>query len=310
MLCDRSAATFISEVVENLRRMRRLVTTGSCSVPVAVGFWNAEIPPDTELAGPRGGRLRSARDSDPHVPMAARATMVLDTTCDVGLSVGDKPPPAGDPFWAGVDRLVVDEMLVSLAALLAGPSTEGELNMPALAWTHVFDPFQPYVGRFVSAPSGPPTPPYRAERLAQLEEWIARLDAGYDPSIRVAVSRSLSAVTERGPGDDALIDYVIALENLFGRSGPKLEVRISNALAHLLGGSKTEKAEIAERSRRVYRARSRLVHGDELPEADEHPQDQAQVLVLQALRALFTTHTHLIADRGARRQLGEQRLDD
>lgn len=308
MLSDRSAPTFIREAIENLRRMRQLVTTGTCSVPAAIGFWNAEFPSDAEVAAPGGGRLRAARESDPHVPMAARATMVLDTTCEVGLSIGEKPPPARDSFWAGVESLTVAEKLISLAGLLGPRDDQEAVCMPVLAWTHVFDPFQPYVGRFVSVPSGPPTPPFPGKRLADLEKWISRLDAGYNPSIRVAISRVLSAVAERGPGDDALIDYVIALDNLFGRPGPKLELRISTALARLLGGNANEVSEIFERSRLVYRARSQLVHGEELAEAEEHPQDQAQALVLQALRALFTTHSHLLSDSDARRQLGEKRL--
>jgi len=307
MLTNKSPASFISEATDNLRRMRELVESGSCAVPTVVGFWNVEMPADVALAGPRRGLLRPARDSDPHVPMAARATVALDTTCEVGLHVGAKPPPAGSRFWTGVERLVVDEQLVSLAALLAGPGADGELALPVLAWTQVFDPFQPYVGRFLPAPSGPPTVPFPAERLAELEQWIGRLDCGYHPSIRVAISRTLSAVTERGLSDDALIDYVIALENLFGGPGPKLEIRISNALAAVLGKDREQEADIAERSRCVYRARSKLVHGDELPEMDQHLQDQAQLLLLDALRVLFTTHTKLLADRKARRQLGTKR---
>jgi hypothetical protein len=310
MLSEGSAQSFINEVVENLRRMRELVTTRTCLVPAAIGFWNAEFPQGAEIAGPGGGRLRAAREFDPHVPMAARATMVLDTTCEVGLSVGEMPPPAGDSFWAGVESLTADEKLVSLAALLAPRNNEEPVRMPVLAWTHVFDPFQPYVGRFVSAPSGPPTPPLNERGLVDLEKWIARLDAGYNPSIRVAVSRTLSAVAERGPGDDALIDYVIALENLFGRPGPKLELRISTALARLLGQTAVEVSEIFEASRLVYRARSQLVHGEELTKAEEHPQDQAQALLLQALRVLFTTHVHLLADPKARRKLGEKRPEN
>jgi hypothetical protein len=307
MLGDKRPGTFITEAVENLRRMRELVTLGVCSLPTIVGFWNAEIPDAAELDGPRGGRLRAARRSDPHVAMAARATMVLETTCDVGLHVGAKPPSAGSTFWAGTERLVVDEKIISLAALLAGPNQGGQLAMPALAWTHVFDPFQPYVGRFVSAPSGPPTVPFPSQRMSELEQWIARLDSGYDASIRVAVDRTLSAVTDRGPSDDALIDYVIALENLFGRPGPKLETRLSSALAALLASGETEGSAIAARSRRVYQARSKLVHGDQLLESEEHPADQAQLLVLDAFRTLFTTHRHLIADRKGRQELGEKR---
>lgn len=304
MLNDKCPTVFIDEALTNFRTMKRLVVERNCAVPVVVGYWNIEMPAQVQLAGPRGGRLRPTRDTDPQVPMAARATMALDTACEVGFMVGAKPPPGGHRFWAGVEQLAVDEKLVSLAGLLSGPGKEAELALPVVAWTHVFDPFQPYVGTFSPSTSRFPSVPFPAERVAELEQWVARLDSGYHASIRVAIDRTLSAVADRGPGDDALIDYVIALENLFGSAGPKLEIRISRALAALLGKDEAERADIMERSRRVYRARSTLVHGDELVETEEHPQDQAQLLVLDALRALFTSHTHLIADRRGRRGLG------
>jgi Apea-like HEPN len=136
-----------------------------------------------------------------------------------------------------------------------------------------------------------------------MEEWVSRLDAHYDKNIRVAVLRTVSAIGERGLWDDALIDFVIALENLFGGPGPKLELRISTALALVLGETEDERAAIAARSKRVYHARSRLVHGDELPDDGSHPREDAERLALDALRSLFTTYTHLIPDRKARRNL-------
>jgi hypothetical protein len=305
-LNDRLPETFIAEAVANLRHMEQLVATGTTEVPVLSGFWNIEITAADELAGPSGGRIRAVRSTDPHIPMAAEATMVLETTCQVGLSIG-RQPPSDAAFWRGVERLSVDEKLISLAGLLADSGPDAELALPMLAWTHIFDPFQPYVGTFKHEPPGPPTVPFPAHRLAMLEEWLARADQSYDPSIRVAVTRTLSAAADRQLSDDALIDYVIALENLFGGPGSALERRISNALASILAATEEEATEVRERSRRVYRARSRLVHGDELSEPDEHPADEARDLLLDALRALFTTHKHLAADRKARRRLGTRR---
>lgn len=301
MLDQKSSSAYIEAVVGNLRTMRELCVTGSCEVPAVVGFWNVGMPKDVKLAGARGGRLRAASDTDPHVPMASRATMALETVCEVGFSKG-AVPPSGGAFFAGVESLRIDEQLVCLAGLLS--TAEGdERALPMMAWTQVFDPFQPYVGWFVPERVGPPTVVFPATRLRAMEEWVSRLDAHYDKSIRVAVLRTVSAIGERGLWDDALIDFVIALENLFGGPGPKLELRISTALALVLGETKDERAAIATQSKRVYRARSRLVHGDELPEDGSHPRDEAERLALDALRSLFTTHTHLIPDRKARRNL-------
>jgi hypothetical protein len=299
----RSPSDYVDAAVAYLRIMRKLCVTGSCDVPAIVGFWNVETPEHVALAGPRGARLRPATDADPHVPIAPRATVALDTVCEVGFSTGALPPQ--DPAYArGAERLRLDEQLVCLAGLLS-TADDDQRAMPSVAWTHVFDPFQPYVGSFASVPWAP-TIPFPAQRLEALETWISRLDAKYDRSIRVALTRTISGIADTKLSDDALIDLAIALENLFGGPGPKLERRMSAALAVLLGHTPQEKAGVMERAKRVYKARSDLVHGDELAEADGHPREEAEHLLLEALAALFTTHTHLIPDRKARRRLWEK----
>jgi hypothetical protein len=86
---------------------------------------------------------------------STQTTMGLDTACQVGFSKGAVPPSSG-AFFAGVERLRIDEQFVCLAGLLS--TAEGdERALPMVAWTQVFDPFQPYVGWFVSERVGPPT---------------------------------------------------------------------------------------------------------------------------------------------------------
>jgi hypothetical protein len=296
----RSPSDYVDAAVGYLRIMRKLCVTGSCDVPAIIGFWNVEAPEHVALAGPRGARLRPATDADPQVPIAPRATVAVDTVCEVGFSRGALPSHDLS-YTRGAERLRLDEQLVCLAGLLS-TANDDQRAMPSVAWTHVFDPFQPYVGSFASLPR-PPTVPFPRQRLDALQTWISRLDANYDPSIRVAVTRTISAIADTKLSDDALIDLAIALENLVGGPGPKLERRMSTALAVLLGHTTQEKAEVKARAKRVYKARSDLVHGDELPEADAHPQDDAEQLVLEAIATLFTTHTHLIPDRKARRRL-------
>jgi hypothetical protein len=305
MLGNKSPETYIEAVASNIRLMRELCVTGIAEVPAVVGFWNVEMWKETELAGPRGGKLRAATEADPQVPMAARATMALDTVCQVGFSKGANPPSSG-PFFAGAERLRIDEQLVCLAGLLS-TANDGERAMPMVAWTQVFDPYQPYVGSFEAERLGPPTILFPAARLQAMEEWLLRLDTHYDKSIRVAIMRTVSAFAEGGPWDDELIDFVIALENLFGGPGRSLERRISTALAIVVGGTEEQSAAIAAASRRVYQARSALVHGDELPDAEDHPREDAERLVLDAWRSLLTRYAELIPDRKARRRLWKKK---
>jgi hypothetical protein len=64
---------------------------------------------------------------------------------------------------------------------------------------------------------------------------------------------------------DKLIDLVIALEALFGDRRTDLTFRISMATAVLIGQTTTEIGDIFEFVKRVYNARSRLVHGAQNP---------------------------------------------
>jgi hypothetical protein len=144
---------------------------------------------------------------------------------------------------------------------------------------------------------------FPAAKLREFEAWILRLDAHFDPVIGVAVRRCVKAFGDRPESDDALIDLVIALENLFATRGPKLKQRIAAGIVALLSESPEDQLDLKERAEMIYDARSDLVHGDDLPEMEPHPREVAEELLLRTFEVLFTTRTELIADPRARARL-------
>jgi hypothetical protein len=285
---------FVAATVEGLRAVRALCEHGSAEVPTLIGFAQVAMAADSEVRGPRGGRLRPARDTDLRVPAAAPATMVLETMSTLGLSFG-AAPPSGGSFFDGLEQVNIDSDVVALAGLLATRERD-ERAVPRVTWTKVFDPLSPFTGSFERERPGVSIVELEPKDQTHIEAWIGRLETNYHPKVRVAIKRCLSAFAERETPDDALIDLVIALESLFGGQ-TELTLRISTALAWLLGENAQQRAVIQRDAKQVYSARSKLVHGGELANSEAvENQQRAEHLVLAAFEHLFTDRTDLIAD--------------
>jgi hypothetical protein len=296
---------FVAATIEGLRAVRALCADGRAEVPTLIGFAQVAMAPDSEIRGPRGGRLRPARDTDLRVPAAAPATMVLETMAALGLSFGATPPPGGR-FFDGLEQVNIDCDIVALAGLLATREHD-ERAVPRVTWTKVFDPLSPFTGSFELERPGTSIIALEPKDQRHIETWIDRLETNYHPKVRVAVKRCLSAFAERDTPDDALIDLVVALESLFGGQ-TELTLRISTALAWLLGKHAQQRTAIQRDAKRVYSARSKLVHGGELGHSKAvESQRLAEHLLLASFDRLFTDRTDLIPDeeRAAKLILGE-----
>jgi hypothetical protein len=299
---QKEPTAFTEACLGGLRSMRELCRSGEAVVPAQIGFGNVEVPAGIDIRGPRDGRIRVSTESDLRLSPAARASVVLDTTSPVALHFGAVPPEGGKLFDA-IEALSRDSQLVTLAGLLVrSPGEEPILLLET--WGKTFDPFQPYVGSFSGTrnPALTPTVLDTAETAA-LEKWIQCLEAQYRPTLRVAIRRCISAFIERSTPEDALIDLVIALEALFGARG-ELRLRISAALAWLLGEDAEERAALQSRAKLVYDVRSKIVHGAELKENEASQAEvHAKDLLLRALATLFTDRTDLIADQNRANRL-------
>lgn len=80
----------------------------------------------------------------------------------------------------------------------------------------------------------------KPDEFEEVGSWIAASSETDTSRIRLAIRRFLSATNERLEDDDALIDAVIGLENLFGERS-EISFSVSNSTARLLGKGEAEK---------------------------------------------------------------------
>ena len=78
--------------------------------------------------------------------------------------------------------------------------------------------------------------------------------------IEMAIGRFLSATTRRDDQQDSLVDAVIGLESLFGGRA-EISLSVASGAANLLGKDAVERKSIFETAKKIYNARSALVHG-------------------------------------------------
>ena len=95
------------------------------------------------------------------------------------------------------------------------------------------------------------------------EEWGAVIGTDRD-RLELSLGRLVSS-ERRNLGrfryEDRLLDIAVALEVLFGLQGGELTHKLSVRAAHLLGDSGEERLAVYESVQRLYKERSRIVHG-------------------------------------------------
>ena len=103
---------FIARALAGLRTVRSLAEEGRAEVPAQIGFGGLDLEATLELAGPRAGHLRAARDTDLHAPVSTQTSMVLETVAPLHIHSGGAPP-GGGPFYEGWEALDLDAQQVS-----------------------------------------------------------------------------------------------------------------------------------------------------------------------------------------------------
>lgn len=135
----------------------------------------------------------------------------------------------------------------------------------------------------------------KPDEFEEVRGWIGAANVTDTSKIRLAIRRYLSATNERLKDDDALIDAVIGLENLFGEKSEMTFV-VSNSTARLLGRNEAEKTKIFEEVKKIYRARSTIVHGQkELPyEEKKNYRDRAVFYLANSLKKFLKDNAELL----------------
>ena len=146
-----------------------------------------------------------------------------------------------------------------------------------------------------------PRPQAQPGRPRELE--IAALAAGapysrtFPQSCKIN-NRTLLAALERRDPSDALLDAVIAWENLVGADEGETTLRITTSLAWLLTSRATDRDAMQKKLRDLYRLRSRIVHGSTkiTPRDAAERYQEALSITFAALRVLFQKRPDLLQE--------------
>lgn len=135
----------------------------------------------------------------------------------------------------------------------------------------------------------------RPDEFEEVGKWIRASNKTDTSKIRLSIRRYLNATNERLEDDDALIDAVIGLENLFGERS-EISFSVSNSTARLLGNNEAEKTEIFEEVKKIYTARSKIVHGQKELTYDEKKKyrDRAVFYLANSLKKLLKDKPELL----------------
>ncbi len=309
-----TARPLLGELSRVVDRVRRLISGEADQAIVLTALHGIELADNATLETP-WGMLRAASSFErSQQAFGNRApSAILVTEIPLRWKLGQPRKTARLKISKEHTAVAANARLFELATLLA----LGRDTPTRWVWQWTLSPLEhgrEFSGQWTEpAPMGGPAspPPLTQEQTADLTAWANRVAASYDPSIAVAVRRTLSAVNERSRDpEDALIDAVIAWENLFGTGGTsEMVFRISTALAILLEPDTFARAERRSDLCKVYHLRSKVMHGGEVKHKDclNERKDQAIDVAIDAMRELFEKHPSLIKDanRGIRIILGE-----
>jgi hypothetical protein len=309
-----SPAQLATKIPIALEQLRSCVSGQPTVVTAVCSLTGVRLPDDAEISG-TWGRIRPARPEDHPASLRDLVDKRTVTTTDAGdqIEISD----AGDVIfetnvrvkvevkddktgWSstGVDDFgdLIDRVRLALALAI----TRATKPVTFCIWaTTLFpmaslEPFLPLtdpqsmVGR---------TPTLLTiDEIASWEQWINIVMTADMSRLKVAITRTLRAMTERRDPNDKLIDAVIAWESLFGAANEST-LRVSASLARLLHSADEDREAARKGYGNIYQARSDIVHANETNRTAAQIDEYGRAAIeasLKAITLLLTTHSSLL----------------
>ncbi|MHB8555822.1 MAG: hypothetical protein ACYDCB_09245, partial [Candidatus Dormibacteria bacterium] len=318
---DIGQAAFFVAALGTITRLRCLVSGRSCSVPVVVGVEGASIRND--LGGPASIRLRWGRlgptneavdrlvEPDPSKSAHPGPSGLLIAAISTKWRIIFEPRVVPSPLWTH-SAVLLEERLRHVQLAVALGCAAGRFAVLRPVWVALLEPANVGVASLASGLGRQlGHRDLTAEDSDSIAEFSRLIEKGWRPSLRIATNRLIRAATERDDPVDSLIDAVIGLESLFGRSASELSQRVSMATARLLAPDQEAGVALYRRIRDLYQKRSGVVHGTlDLKDREAAALAQEAIeLLARSLREIFSVRPDLIADkeRGERLALSDWR---
>jgi hypothetical protein len=281
------------------------VTLDEAVVSTAWGPLRPLTEPERQAAPePLEGLIGTTDAAGKQISVSYAGDLVLETTVPLGMVVHSTADPVRPEVdWRtttrGIDELRERWEGIQLATLFAVQRPANSLATLRPSWWWAEDPLSsiPAMGWFNTKDSPGFTPFELGEsECNELGEWTTRIKTRRTPKVDISVRRVISATHARVDPADRLIDAVIAWESLFGTREGEPTLRVSSAMAWLLGTDFDSRRAMQRDISGLYNLRSDIVHGTTAGGTDLAVRsNRALELAIQALAALFRDHPDVLA---------------
>jgi hypothetical protein len=305
--------------LDQLDAIRRAIQGKRLTVRARVGITGLRLPKGDTLTLPWGllrevnerdrymvppglsGQLSHTTEDGKHVVIDYAGDLVVEMDVPYKIKLG---PADALSHWPTelVSQEAVEERLETLRLALILCTTRRTPPIALGTWSVFVDPLA--IGGRSSAWRDPRKGrSFAPVLLSSAEarrwgEWIQLVDERRTKNINVAIRRTLFAAADRVDPTDALVDAVIAWENLVGSSQGEPTLRIAAALAWLLGKNGRERQEIRRTIAALYKIRSDVVHGNRFlnPQEANDKHQEALDIAVRSLRVVIRNRPELLSD--------------
>ncbi|WP_159074198.1 HEPN domain-containing protein [Streptomyces dioscori] len=301
-----TSKSLISSLKDSLSALRSLAESQPVDVPVIIGLSGVSLSQGQEIQF-TDGILRGILPTDGMLlNNVGNCGAVYETTYPLRvLHVFNIEPGGAD--WAkpfNKYRARIEESLrsfeyslekVRLALLLC--SDGDDFLAPKEESRLILDPTN--MGGTNQRGIGDHTPTNTELPSSKFQDAVATYDVirkKHPESLNIAMKRILSAASSRRDSNDALIDSLIAWENMFG-TRTETTFRVTASLAKVLEADSGKRLDLQKELNKLYGVRSAMVHGAKEPDPDAAARNRQRVIsvAINGLRCLYHDRPELLS---------------
>lgn len=285
---------FIQQVVENIRLFRQLANKETVEIPAYVAINGVKLPDGIELQLP-WGTLRNPTATE--LNLLSYRSQMINSVLVVPFKLKMKKNRSNQmsapyPFSQDKARENIDEAaMLTSAAIMVGLGKEARTDSVGTIILPTFG-HSPSTSWPFEKP-GTATRTLAGADRTKLQRVSGKIET-YKKYLNISLRRNLMAIS-RLDTLDGFIDSIIAMESLFG-SDKETTFTVSSAMAKFLKTGKQERLELKKEIGKLYRERSKIIHGATFPRATTIEAKRQRVIDLniEVLRKLLYRRTDLI----------------
>jgi hypothetical protein len=285
-------STFVRSVLENYEELKRAVRGEKIRCYAVRGLAGLSLHHDIQLTTP-WGTIRAIEvepSTQAFLAQPQPTTSALLVTPQLERLFISRE---NEPQFPGLDESATESIqrtqtLTPLLFALSSLDSES-VTAPVITFQTMIMPISTGMGYSSPLHSNPFVSDcvVGRDQVKVIEDLAAILAENYNESMQLASIRTVQAISQRTDRSDALIDAVMAWENLVGTRSETV-YRVTAALARLLETEDDKRRSFRKELQDIYNIRSRVVHGDVVEsQAIQTASDGAVRIALRAMLEIY-----------------------